>query len=41
MTQILLEEYIFILAREAPNSYISAKKTRKDRNGALVELFQC
>ena len=35
------EPKIFILARDAQSSCISAKKTRKERNGALVELFQC
>ena len=35
------EPKIFIFARGALNSHISAKKTGKDRNGALVELLQC
>jgi hypothetical protein len=30
---------IFILAADAPNTYISAMKKRKDRNRAQVELF--
>jgi len=29
------------LAREAPHSNISAKKTRKYQNGVLTEFIQC